>query len=238
LYQTKIMNNILTVTNINKSFSNKCVLDGISLDIKEGEVFGLVGPNGSGKTTLIRIILGIIPPDGGKVQLNIDKRKSVGYLPEDRGLFHDMNMYDAITYLVRLRQDKDYKKHVNEAIDFLGLSPHVKKKVSALSHGLRQLAQIAVVFAHHPKLAILDEPFIALDPVNVAKFREIIRRFNNKGTTIILSTHKINEIEDLCTRMCMIHDGHAALYDSINNIKTQYPKSTLEQIFVKVANGK
>jgi ABC-2 type transport system ATP-binding protein len=207
------------------------------LDIQQGESFGLVGPNGAGKTTLIRIILGIVPPDGGNIKFSIDRRRDVGYLPEDRGLFLDMKLFDAIAYLVRLRQDKDYKKHVNEAIDFLGLRPHIKKKISALSHGLRQLAQIAVVFAHHPKLAVLDEPFVALDPVNVAKFREIIRRFNNEGTTIILSTHKINEIEDLCTRMCMIHNRHLALYGSISNIKTQYPRSTLEQIFVKVANG-
>jgi len=229
--------NILTATNITKSFANKCVLDKISLDVQQGESFGLVGPNGAGKTTLIRIILGIIPPDDGNIKLNLNKQKEVGYLPEDRGLFHDMNMYDAIAYLVRLRQDKDYERHVNEVIDLLGLRPHIKKKVSALSHGLRQLAQIAVVFAHHPKLAVLDEPFIALDPVNVAKFGEIIRQFNKEGTTILLSTHKINEIENLCTRMCMIDNGHIILYDNIKNIKARYPRSSLEQIFVKVANS-
>jgi len=228
---------ILTATTISKSFANKCVLDKISLDVRQGEAFGIVGPNGAGKTTLIRIILGIIPPDSGNIKFGIDKRRDIGYLPEDRGLFHDMNMRDAIAYLVRLRQDKDHERHVNEIIDLLGLREHIKKKVSALSHGLKQLAQIAVVFAHHPKLAILDEPFVALDPINVAKFREIIRRFNNEGTTIMLSTHKINEIEDLCTRMCMINDGHIALYDTIKNIKSQYPKFTLEQIFVKVANN-
>ena len=230
------MPNILTATAISKSFSNKCILDKISLGIKNGEAFGLVGPNGAGKTTLIRIILGIIPPDDGNIKLNVDRQKEIGYLPEDRGLFHDMNMYDAIAYLVRLRQDKEYERHVNEAINLLGLRPHIKKKVSALSHGLRQLAQMAVAFAHHPKLAVLDEPFIALDPINVAKFGEIIRRFNKEGTTILLSTHKINEIENLCTRMAMIDNGHIALYDSVKNIRTKYPRSTLEQIFVKVAN--
>jgi ABC-2 type transport system ATP-binding protein len=230
------MDSILATRSISKSFANKRALNKISLDIQQGEAFGIVGPNGAGKTTLIRIILGIIPPDDGKIEFNIDRQREIGYLPEDRGLFHDMNMKDAITYLVRLRQDKEHERRIDEMIDLLGMREHVKKKVSALSHGLQQLAQIAVVFAHHPKLAILDEPFIALDPVNVAKFREIIRRFNSEGTTVILSTHKINEIEDLCSRMCMIDSGYTVLYDTIKNIKKHYPNSTLEQIFVKVAN--
>lgn len=218
----------LVLEGVVKSYGGRRVVDGISLEIRPGEVFGLVGPNGSGKTTTIRMSLDIVRPDLGVVSLfggppSRDALARVGYLPEERGLYQRSKVTQVLAYLGRLkRMDGTSARAQAEALlTRVGLYEHRDKKVNALSRGMSQLVQFAGALMHEPDLIILDEPFSGLDPLNVHLMKEIISEQRARGASIIFSTHRMADVEELCERVLLINDGRALLYGSLMEIKRQ-----------------
>jgi ABC-2 type transport system ATP-binding protein len=216
----------LNLENIVKTYGDRRVVDGVSLDVHEGEIFGLVGPNGSGKTTTIRMALDIIRPDSGIVALfgkppSRDSLARIGYLPEERGLFQRSKVTQILTYLGRLKRmdSSSALARADELLTRVGLYEHRDKKVSALSRGMSQLVQFAGALIHKPELIILDEPFSGLDPLNVQLMKEMIREQRESGASIIFSTHQMTDVEELCERVLLINDGNVLLYGNLAEIK-------------------
>lgn len=225
----------LFLESVVKSYGDRRVVDGISLEIELGETFGLVGPNGSGKTTTIRMALDIVRPDLGAVALfggppSRDSLARVGYLPEERGLYQRSKVMQILTYLGRLkRMDQSSARAQAEALlTRLGLYEHRDKKVSALSRGMSQLVQFAGALMHEPDLIVLDEPFSGLDPLNVRLMKEVISEQRERGASIIFSTHRMADVEELCERVLLINDGSALLYGNLMEIKRQHGTHTVQ----------
>ena len=220
------MTDALTLDNLVKTYGDRRVVDGVSLEIHPGEIFGLVGPNGSGKTTTIRMGLDIIRPDSGSVSLfgmpiSRDSLARVGYLPEERGLYQRAKVTSILTYLARLKRlDKSAARaRADELLTRVGLYEHRGKKVSALSRGMSQLVQFAGALMHKPALIILDEPFSGLDPLNVQLMKEMVLEQQALGSSIIFSTHQMTDVEELCRRVLLINDGAVLLYGDLIDVK-------------------
>jgi ABC-2 type transport system ATP-binding protein len=217
------------VNNIVKSFKDKLAVDGLSLSVSRNEIFGLIGPNGAGKTTIIRMMMDIIKPDSGEITILDEKlseasKNKLGYLPEERGLYRKLKVIDSIIYLASL---KGMGRHsAEEKADRLlgqtGMLPAKNKKIEELSKGMAQIIQFIVTIIHDPELVILDEPYTALDPVNTELLKSIVLDLRNEGKAIILSTHQMNQVEELCDRILMIDNGRAVLYGNLREIKARY----------------
>jgi ABC-2 type transport system ATP-binding protein len=197
--------------------------------VERGEIFGLLGPNGAGKTTTIRLLLDIFKPDRGTVSIlggpmNEEKKNRVGYMPEERGLYQDAPLERCLVYLGTLKglPNIDARRRVGEYLERFELAAHRKKKVKELSKGMQQKAQIINTILHEPELIIIDEPFAALDPVNTQMVKEIIRELREQGTTILMSTHQMHQVEELCDRIVLINEGKNVLYGNLNQIRRQY----------------
>jgi len=222
------------VKGVSKNFGGRTVVHGVSFTVEPGEVLGLVGPNGAGKTTTIRMLLDIIKPDSGHIlidgqPLTQELQDDIGYLPEERGLYRNLRVVDTLVYLASL---KGMPRHqaLGEAealLDTVGMGPHRHKKVAELSRGMTQLVQFAATLVHRPKLVVLDEPFAALDPVNVRLMKEVIARLREEGTTLLLSTHQMNQVEELCDRVVMIDQGQVALYGRLSEVKRRFRGNSL-----------
>ncbi len=219
----------IVVDNIFKSYDKVEAVDGVSFNVDNSEIFGLLGPNGAGKSSIIRMLLDFIKPDNGTItifgQVFSEKTKEiVGYLPEERGLYDDLTVMENICYLAALKgsTEKDAKLDGLSLLNRVGLIEKSDAKISALSKGQRQLVQLCVTLVHHPKLLILDEPFSGLDPTNRELVKNIILEEKKLGKTIILSTHMMNEVEELCDRALMINHGKRVLYGKIDEIKKSY----------------
>lgn len=224
----------LEVSGVVKTFNSTPVVDDISFNVNPGEIFGLIGPNGAGKTTTIRMIMDIIRPDSGLIKIfgniiNENAKDSIGYLPEERGLYKKQTLLQSLHYIASLkgidRQRADRK--ANELLKRVGMIPHKNKKIEELSRGMSQLAQFLITIIHEPNLIILDEPFANLDPVNTELLKEIIFEQRGQGKAIILSTHRMNEVEELCDRVFMINRGKGVLYGQLNEIKSRYRKNAI-----------
>ncbi|MCZ2258092.1 ABC transporter ATP-binding protein [Sporosarcina sp. G11-34] len=223
------MTNVLTVKRIGKSFKSKQIIKNISFDVRKGEIMAILGPNGAGKSTTIRNVMGIMYPDEGTIEFNgyaeneIPRRK-IGYLPEERGLYKNVKVMDMILYLADL---KDYpkKKAKERALAYLkkfGLEGKDKVSVEELSKGMGQKVQFIASIIHEPELLILDEPFSGLDPVSQETFKQEIRELANNGTAILLSSHQMNVVEELCDRLFMIHRGEKVIYGAMEEVKNEY----------------
>ena len=217
------------VSRVRKSFGGKDVVHDVSFKLVSGEVFGLVGPNGAGKTTTIRMLMDIIKPDGGGIKVfdhpvNDGTKNRIGYLPEERGLYRKMRVSDSLVYLARLKDVEAgvARERAEELLRQVDMTAHQGKKVSELSRGMGQIIQFLVTIAHDPDLIVLDEPFAGLDPVNRMLLKGIILELKAQGKTIVLSTHMMNEVEELCDRILMINKGRVVLYGSLAEIKWQY----------------
>jgi len=217
------------VSRVRKSFGGKDVVHDVSFKLVSGEVFGLVGPNGAGKTTTIRMLMDIIKPDGGDIKVfdhpvNDGTKNRIGYLPEERGLYRKMRVSDSLVYLARLKDVEAgvARERAEELLRQVDMTAHQGKKVSELSRGMGQIIQFLVTIAHDPDLIVLDEPFAGLDPVNRMLLKGIILELKAQGKTIVLSTHMMNEVEELCDRILMINKGRVVLYGSLAEIKWQY----------------
>lgn len=218
----------LQVENLIKQYDDVTAVDDLSFEVYEGEIFGLLGPNGSGKTTTIRTIMDIFKPDSGAVRVlggpPGESRENVGYLPEERGLYDNLKVTEVLVYLARLKGvgGKVAKQRAEGWLERFELADRAGDKVNSLSGGLRQKLQLIVSLVHDPDLLILDEPFNALDPINVALFGEVIRELQGAGKTIVLSSHQLNLVEALCDRIVLINKGQAVLYGPLEEIKRRH----------------
>lgn len=221
-----------------KSFGEKVALDHVSVNIPKGQIFGLLGPNGAGKTTLIRIINRITIPSGGTVlfdgrpitQSDVEK---IGYLPEERGLYRKMKVGDQAMYLAQLKG-----MSARAAADALkswfvkfGIESWWNKKVEELSKGMAQKVQFITTVVHNPSLLILDEPFSGFDPVNAQLIRDEILKLKEKGSTIVLSTHNMESVEELCDNIALINKSHVVITGGVNEIRHKYGNNNVELIY-------
>lgn len=221
--------NILEIENLSKRFSGVTALDNLTLAVEQGSILGLLGPNGAGKTTLLRIINGLLTHDGGKVtilgrEVSIDTSRHIGYMPEERGLYDNMTVEDQIVFFGRLKggDPKRIREVMQEYLELFNLSGQQKRKVKELSKGNQQKVQIVATLAHEPEVVILDEPFSGFDPINGALLQELIDRLNKKGTTIILSSHNMHAVEEMCTDIALIDHGHLLLSGKLQDIKEKH----------------
>lgn len=229
---------ILRFTDITKRYGDFEALHEVSLAVEEGEVFGLLGPNGAGKTSLIRIGLDILRPDEGEVTLfgeamSREALDRVGYLPEERGLYKKVRVLDVLIYLGRLKglSRRDAKERSVQWLERVGLAEASHKRLEALSKGMSQKVQIAGTLLADPPLAILDEPFSGLDPVNVELVKTLIVERREAGRTTVLSTHLMHQIEALCDRVAVIHQGRRVVYGDIDTVRRERSRPA---VFVRI----
>jgi ABC-2 type transport system ATP-binding protein len=226
--------NVVEVSRVNKSFKGIKVVDDVSFNIGQGEILGMVGPNGAGKTTTIRMLMDIIKPDSGEIRIlgepiNEAVKNHIGYLPEERGLYKKLTVSESLSYLSALKNMKRRlaAEKEEELLKRVNMLPHKDKKTEELSHGMGQLIQFVATILHDPELVVFDEPFAALDPVNTQLLKELILELRGRGKSVILSTHMMNQVEELCDRILMINKGQAVLYGSLTEIKSRYRNNSV-----------
>lgn len=229
---------LIECKNVCKNFGTKVALDNVSLDVPEGKIYGLLGPNGAGKTTMIRIINRITIPNSGEVLFNgrpITQRdvEKIGYLPEERGLYRKMEVGDQAMYLAQLKgmSEKDARTELKKWFVKFGIQDWWKKKVEELSKGMAQKVQFITTVVHKPSLMILDEPFSGFDPVNAELIRKEILDLKEQGATIILSTHNMESVEELCDNIALINKSHLVLSGGVDEIRRQYGNNHVELIY-------
>ena len=221
-----------------KNFGEKVALDHVSLDIPKGQIFGLLGPNGAGKTTMIRIINRITIPNSGEVlfdgrpitQKDVEK---IGYLPEERGLYRKMEVGDQAMYLAQLKgmSEKDARAELKKWFMKFGIQDWWKKKVEELSKGMAQKVQFITTVVHKPSLMILDEPFSGFDPVNAELIRKEILELKEQGATVILSTHNMESVEELCDNIALINKSHLVITGRVEDIRRRYGNNNVELVY-------
>ena len=231
-------NMLIQCKNVSKSFGEKVALDNVSVDIPKGKIFGLLGPNGAGKTTLIRIINRITIPNSGQVTfdgrpITQEDVEKIGYLPEERGLYRKMNVGDQAMYLAQLKgmSAKDAAAELKKWFVRFGIQSWWNKKVEELSKGMAQKVQFITTVVHKPSLLILDEPFSGFDPVNAQLIREEILRLKEEGATIILSTHNMESVEELCDNIALINKSKVVIAGGVDEIRHKYGNNNVEVIY-------
>jgi len=222
------------VNHVFKSYADKVAVNDLSFSVAQGEMFGLIGPNGAGKTTTIRMMMDIIKPDSGGVTILGEKlteasKNRLGYLPEERGLYRQLTVIDSITYLASLKgmDRQSAEEKADELLNHTGMLPHKGKKIEELSRGMGQIIQFIVTIIHDPELVVLDEPFSGLDPVNTELLKGIFVDLRNQGKAVILSTHQMNQVEELCDRILMIDNGRSVLQGNLTEIKSKYRSNSV-----------
>jgi ABC-2 type transport system ATP-binding protein len=221
--------NILSIDKVYKAYHNHVAVNHVSFDVKKGTIFGLLGPNGAGKTSLIRIITNITKADSGEIKLdgqslNINSPSDIGYMPEERGLYKKMKVAEQLVYLAQLKgmNIKEAKQNIMSWFERLGMADWHDKRIEELSKGMQQKVQFVATVAHKPKLLILDEPFTGLDPLNADLLKEEIYKLNQEGTSIIFSTHRMEQVEEICNEIVLINKGDILLNDSVENVKQNF----------------
>lgn len=220
------MNHAVEVSQLSKRFGATQAVADVSFNVSHGEVFGLLGPNGAGKTTTIRLILDIFKPDQGRVTIlggpmTEAKKERIGYMPEERGLYQEMQLERCLVYLATLKgvPAGEARKRAFRYLERFDLAQHRHKKVKELSRGMQQKAQIINTVLHEPELLIVDEPFSGLDPVNTQLVKDLMNELRHHGTSIIMSTHMMNQVEQLCDRIVLINEGYNVLYGPVDEIR-------------------
>jgi len=233
------MTQAIELDDVTKSFRSQVAVNRLSLSVPQGCIYGFIGPNGSGKTTTLRMILRIYQPDSGRAVVLgeafgrvADDR--IGYLPEERGLYKRMKVFDLIAYYARLKGMRDSKSKIHYWLDRMGATEWGNKKVDALSKGMAQKVQFISAVVHQPQLLILDEPFSGLDPVNMEVLREAVLELRRQGTTIVFSTHDMDMAEQLCDYVFMIYRGNKVLDGTLDNIQSAYPA---DRVRVKLSDA-
>jgi ABC-2 type transport system ATP-binding protein len=226
---------ILAVRDVSKAFGEVQAVDGVTLDVQPGEVFGLLGPNGAGKTTLIRMLLDIYRPDRGEVtvfghKMGREDLDLIGYLPEERGLYRRRKVIQVLRYLGQLKglSRTDATASAEHWLERMGIPEHRDKKLEALSKGNQQKIQLIATLVGSPKLLVWDEPFSGLDPVNTARVRDLVIACRDAGSTVVLSTHLMNQAEALCDRVGLIDNGRLVLYGPIDEVRGAHGEAELE----------
>ena len=229
---------IIECKNVSKSFGEKVALDNVTVEIPKGKIFGLLGPNGAGKTTLIRIINRITIPNSGTVSfdgrpITQDDVEKIGYLPEERGLYRKMKVGEQAMYFAQLKgmSYRDAMAELKKWFVRFGIESWWNKKVEELSKGMAQKVQFITTVVHKPSLLILDEPFSGFDPVNAQLIREEILRLKSEGATIILSTHNMESVEELCDNIALINKSHVVITGGVDEIRHKYGNNNVELIY-------
>ncbi len=235
---------LLELNNIVKQYQDTLAVNNVSLEVPHQTIFGLLGPNGAGKTTLIRIITDIIKADSGEVLLEgsakaIDRIRNIGYMPEERGLYKKMKVGEQLMYLSRLKDlsDKRAKEQLKYWMNKFDILDWWGKQIGELSKGMQQKIQFIATVMHDPKLIILDEPFSGLDPINANLIREEIYELKEKGATIIFSTHRMEQVEEICESIALIHKGEKILSGDLEVIKNTYKENLYHVEHMGELNG-
>ena len=223
------MQSTVMVSQLRKSFGTVHAVEDVSFEVYPGEIFGLLGPNGAGKTTSIRMMLDIFKPDHGTISvlggaMDEAKKNRIGYLPEERGLYKDLKLEPTLIFLAQLKglDEKTARARLIPWLKRLDLYDHRTKKIQELSKGMQQKAQVIATFLHEPDLIVIDEPFSGLDPVNTRLVEDIIREQQAAGKTIIMSTHQMHQVEQMCSRIALINKGRVELYGEVDQIKRNF----------------
>lgn len=219
---------LLVVDNVSKIYETKRAVDGISIRVPEQSIFGLLGPNGAGKTTLIRMITKILIQDTGSITLNgvdnVERNMFIGYMPEERGLYKKMKVGELLVYLAQLKgmTYKEAQLALREWFQKFDIENWWTKRIDELSKGMQQKIQFIATVIHRPKLLILDEPFSGLDPVNANLIKDEIYQLSQNGTNIIFSTHRMEQVEEICEQIVLINQGKKVLEGGVLDIKDRY----------------
>lgn len=225
---------VIEVSGISKSFGDTKAVNNVSFEVTQGRIFGLLGPNGAGKTTAIRMINNILIPDSGSITINghqasAETQNMIGYMPEERGLYKKMKVGEQLIYLAQLKglSKAEAKEAIRfwlerfDALDWTG------KKVGELSKGMSQKIQFIATIAHDPDIYIFDEPFSGLDPINSETLKEVVLELRDKGKTILFSTHRMEQVEQMCDEICLFNNGRAVLNGDLREIKKSFGKNTI-----------
>jgi ABC-2 type transport system ATP-binding protein len=217
------------LSHISKSFGALKAVNDVSFEVEKGEIFGLLGPNGAGKTTAIRVLLDIFKPDSGDVSIlggpmTETKKDKIGYMPEERGMYQDIPLDRCLIYLGTLKglSPADAQGRISSYLEKFDLESSRHKKVKELSKGMQQKAQLITTLIHEPELIIIDEPFSGLDPINTQMVKDLLREQRDKGVTILMSTHQMHQVEELCDRIVLIDHGRTVLYGGLDEIRRQF----------------
>jgi ABC-2 type transport system ATP-binding protein len=229
---------IVELRNIRKVYDTKVAVEGLSLSIEPGTMFGLLGPNGSGKTSSIRMMIGMTVPDSGSVKLfgqpfSRALLHRVGYLPEERGLYKKMKVLDQLTFLGQLHglDESISRKRARDWCERMQIAEAIDKKTEELSKGMQQKIQFIAALLHEPELVIMDEPFSGLDPVNAELLMSTLVDLRAQGKTVLFSTHRMDQVEKLCDAIALIYQGRLVLSGSMREVKSRYPRNRVQAIF-------
>jgi ABC-2 type transport system ATP-binding protein len=225
----------LDVSHVSKRYAAVQAVDDLSFSVTSGEIFGLLGPNGAGKTSTIRMALDIIRPDSGQITvlggpMTEEKKSRIGYLPEERGLYDDMTLLDTLLFLAQLKglsrtAAREQAEHTLREVELWDAR---ERKIEALSQGMNQKAQFVAATMHDPELIIVDEPFSGLDPVNAQIVKRLLYRMRDRGAAIIMSTHQMNRVEEMCERLLLIDNGRRVLYGTLAEVRQRFASDALE----------
>ncbi len=224
--------NVLTFRNVFKEYGTYKAVNNVSFDVPSGDIFGLLGPNGAGKTSLIRILTGITMADAGEIllngnRINVNTSRQIGYMPEERGLYKKMKVGEQLLYLGQLKglNEKEAISKIKGWMDKFDIGDWWNKKIEELSKGMQQKVQFIATVLHEPELMILDEPFSGLDPINTNLIKDEIYELNKKGTSIIFSTHRMEQVEEICNNIALINKGQLILQGGVKEIKNQFKEN-------------
>lgn len=233
------MSLVIDVQNVSKHFGKATAVNQVSFGVEKGQIFGLLGPNGAGKTTTIRMINHILNPDTGYISIlgeavSPKSQERIGYLPEERGLYKKMKVFDQLMYLAQLKglSQTAAKTAIEFWLDRFEASSWKKKEVSELSKGMSQKIQFIATVAHDPEIYIFDEPFSGLDPINSEMLKEVILEEKNRGKTILFSTHRMEQVEQMCDDICLFNQGKAVLQGNLQSIKQSFGNNTVLLDFI------
>lgn len=226
---------ILNVKNVSKTYTSVRAVDDLSFTVEAGEIFGLLGPNGAGKTTSIRMILDLIKPDSGTIMvlggpMSETTKSRIGYLPEERGLYPDMTVWDTLLFLGQLKGlgRRTARKRAEQYLREVELWEARERKIGALSRGMNQKTQFVAATMHDPDLIIIDEPFSGLDPVNTRLIKKLLYGMRDRGAAIIMSTHQMHQVEEMCERILLLDHGRQLLYGPLSEIRRRFASNAVE----------
>ncbi len=223
------MTPLIQVENVKKSFAGVDAVRGVSFQVNQGELFGMLGHNGAGKTTTIRMILDILRPDSGSIAvlggpISEEKKNKIGYLPEERGLYRNLKVVDCMVYLASLKglERNEARRRAMDYLERVDLAQVANKKVSELSRGMQQKVQFGTTILHEPEIVIIDEPFAALDPVNTRLVKELLLDIRRSGRAVLMCTHQMHLVEEMCDRLVMFSKGKIVLHGSLKEVKRRF----------------
>jgi ABC-2 type transport system ATP-binding protein len=234
----------VTLQSVTKRYNGLTAVSDLSLSIRENSFFGLLGPNGAGKTTTLRMLLRIIVPDSGEIRilgrpLSDAIQDRIGYLPEERGLYPHMKVRQVLVFLGALKgvPEAEADKRARQWLERLEIGEWMERRIDELSKGMQQKVQFIAAILHEPPLLVLDEPFGGFDPVNVAQIKNVMLELRNRGTTIILSTHRMEQVEMMCDSICLVNEGRKVLSGELREIKKAYGRNTVRIEYNGVRDG-